>query len=348
MSMNIPRGKYGRLVFALYMTAFSASVALSAAQAYRLYESVAAYLSPEAVHDRLVKSYDKEKEGILKLASSSQRAAALVARDAHDAALRADEYAKTMEKEAVSADEFLDSCAAANPLGTDSPPVDCSTIQVTDAEPMGEDEMVEIVTDALPKTHLFVNWGHGLNEDGRWRDDGAVADDGTTERSLIMGIAETAYNHAKKSNRLTSVTPVGKEPHPLRDNVNYATDQASRLGCGRPTHKFDTQTVDCYLLSVHANKSSDPGKSGAVAYFNPYSVPSREFAQSLASCLGGVAVSDQNNRHGRLAMVRDVEQVDGVLLETGYMSNTDDLYNLKSGSVGSKVAKCVNAFFDNR
>jgi len=136
------------------------------------------------------------------------------------------------------------------------------------------------------------------------------------------------------------VIPVGKEPHSLRDNVNYATDAASKLGCGRSS--------TCYLLSVHVNKSSDVSRSGAVAYFNPYSVPSREFAQSLASCLGGVAASDQNNRFGRLAMVRDVEQVDGVLLETGYLSNPSDLANLKSGAVGSKVAKCVNSFFDNR
>jgi N-acetylmuramoyl-L-alanine amidase len=351
--MTITKGKYGIAVFALYMTAFSAVSALSFVQAYRTYQSYVAYNSPTAVHARLVKSYDKEKDAIMEEVSNVQIASAIAVREAADAEVRAKDYADKLKIEANLAIDFWNACNDANQLGTDAPPVDCSTIVVTDAEPVEASGSVEDVIEGLglvgekepvmfepTRTHLFVNWGHGLNEDGKWRDDGAVAADGTTERSLVMGIAETAYNHAKKSERLTSVIPVGKEPYSLRDNVNYATDHASKLGCGR--------TERCYLLSVHANKSTDQSKTGTVAYYNPYSVESRQFAASLAACMGGSPLSDQSNRFGRLAMVRDVEQVDGVLLETGYLSNPSDLNWLKSGQAGSKLAKCVNAFFDNR
>ena len=299
--------------------------------AYNFGTFVSQAIDAQAARNNMIALYDIAKDEEIKKADAADAEAATIIRWAKD-------------------------CRAANVKGTVLPANTCDVIQAENKRESSVDEVIEGLWTSGEKepafdparTHLFVNWGHGLNEDGKWRDDGAVVDDGTTERSLVMGIAETAYNHAKKSERITSVIPVGKEPHSLRDNVNYATDQASKLGCGRPVHVGDRSTVYCYLLSVHANKSSDASKTGTVAYYNPYSVPSRAFAESLAKCMGGKAVSDQNNRHGRLAMVRDVEQVDGVLLETGYLSNPSDLAWMKSGKAGSKLAKCVNAFFDNR
>jgi hypothetical protein len=205
-------------------------------------------------------------------------------------------------------------------------------------------------TEAIPyrDDYLFINWGHGLHENGKWLDNGAKAPDGTPERALIMGIGDTVYNYALNNISL-GATPlqVGRTPHTMADNIVFASKYAKDSNCGSMLYRAGGDPV-CFLVSIHANLSDDVSKSGVVVYYNPYSERSIDFAKSVASCANGRALSDETHRFKRLGILRDVENTEGILIESGYMSNPMDLEAMKSGKRGSQIAKCVAQFFKTK
>jgi N-acetylmuramoyl-L-alanine amidase len=295
------------------------------------------------------------------------------------AARTALEEASALASEALAKSARAQECLAAN-LGTGAY-VDCSTMTGTLVVPLDklsdadEKEAVSVVDAIFPKAnaaaprsgdpateersasettsaeeasdrYLFVNWGHGLHENGKWADNGATAPDGTPERTLIMGMGDTVYNHALNNARLGE-TPlqVGRDRHTMKDNIAFASKHAKEVQCGDSLYR-NAASSTCYMVSVHANLSDDVSKSGSVVYYNPYSERSIAFGQSVASCLGGRALSDEANRFGRLGILRDAENVEGILVEAGYMSNPEDLARMKSGKAGSDLAKCVVNFIN--
>lgn len=241
------------------------------------------------------------------------------------------------ENDAAALIQWAKDCRSANIKGTVLPANSCEVIQ-NEPSDAGEKEPESTLTEYTKNTELpdlsssklFLFYGHGKNESERYDDNGATANDGTSERALVMGIGDTVKNYAKVS------VIVGRTPHSLKNNIAFAQDKAHELGCRISEH--------CLMVSIHADKSTETDKRGAVAYYNPYVSSSEILANDIVSCYGGKAVPDTSNRYGRLAVTRDVENVSGVLLETGNMANEEDLAFLKN-SAGSKLAKCLAKMF---
>ena len=325
---------------ALLMTALAAKTIAD------ISSGISAYFSPENVRARLISSIDSEKDEELARARFAESEASKMAKESRELAARAEDlYAKSVQAAGWARD-----CALANRKGTLDPAVSCSVIQSEPASasvPLipkahagdaGTGQTAEDIVGNLfdegpePKDDrtnapFFLMYGHGKNESGKFLDNGSNAE-GANERELIMAIGDTVMNHAKPT------YVVGREPNTLKANISYAQRKAQKAGCSQGS---------CFLLSLHADVSTDASKKGAVAYYNPYDPYSKGMAESITACYGGRAIPDESNRWGRLAVVRDVENVTGVLLETGMMSNPEDLAWLKSGA-GSKLAKCVAAF----
>jgi N-acetylmuramoyl-L-alanine amidase len=235
------------------------------------------------------------------------------------------------ENDASTLIQWAKDCRSANIKGTVLPANSCDVIQ-NEPSDAGEKEPVAKVEPSnidMGDGKLFLFYGHGKNDSEKFTDNGATASDGTTERALIMGIGDTVKNYVNPD------VIVGRTPHSLKSNLSFAQNEANEVGCW---------LTSCYMLSIHADKSTELDKRGAVAYYNEYLDASRLFAEALVSCYGGRAVPDINNRLGRLAAVRDVGGVGGVLLETGNMANEEDLKFLKNGA-GSKLAKCLKKMF---
>lgn len=241
------------------------------------------------------------------------------------------------EQDAATLIQWANDCRSANIKGTVLPANSCDVIQ---NEPIdaGEKEpespftayTKEMELSDFSGSKLFLFYGHGKNESETYYDNGAIAPDGTSERALIMGIGDTVRNYSSPE------VVVGRTPHSLKNNLAFARQEAAEIGCGI--------TEECFMLSIHADKSTELDKRGSVIYYNSDLDASRMFAESLADCYGARAVPDIANRFGRLAVTRDVGRIGGVLLETGNMSNTEDLAFLKNGA-GSKLAKCLAKMF---
>ena len=240
------------------------------------------------------------------------------------------------ENDASTLIQWAKDCRSANIKGTVIPANSCDVIQNEPSDAGEKEPEVSVVTEKeydpnYTGAKLFLFYGHGKNDSERYDDNGATASDGTTERALIMGIGDTVKNYVNPA------VIVGRTPHSLKNNLSFANNESNEIGCW---------TTSCYMLSIHADKSTELDKRGAVAYYNEDFDASRLFAEDLVSCYGGRAVPDINNRFGRLAAVRDVGVVAGVLLETGNMSNEEDLKFLKNGA-GSKLAKCLKKMFNS-
>lgn len=241
------------------------------------------------------------------------------------------------ENDASTLIQWAKDCRSANIKGTVLPANSCDVIQNEHSD-AGEKEPESTLTSYtkelelpdLSTSKLFLFYGHGKNDSETQFDNGATAPDGTSERALVMGIGDTVKNYANVS------VIVGRTPHSLKNNIAFAQEKSQGLGCR--VSEF------CLMVSIHADKSTETGKRGAVAYYNPYVTSSYILARNIVSCYGGKAVPDTSNGYGRLAVVRDVENVPGILLETGNMANTEDLAFLKNGA-GSKLAKCLAKMF---
>lgn len=283
---------------------------------------------------------DKDKEIEIQKAKDAEDFASGAIQKALDLEIQAQD----LKNEASKSKAWANECRKQNMTGTTSLANDCDTIQIK--EPL--DESIDVIEEALTETGytdekelttlrgsgpidtLFLFYGHRMHDNGKWTDNGAVLDDGTNERSLIMAIGDTVKNLVKPR------VVIGREQNTLRDNIAYALSKSKENNC---------EGCPCYLVSIHSNLSEDATKTGAVIYYNDYNSLSKEFAQKIQSCFPSRILPDSANRFGRLAVVRDIENVNGVLIETGYMSNAQNLEYLKS-KAGSDLAKCLNSIIN--
>jgi N-acetylmuramoyl-L-alanine amidase len=324
-----------RYIFGLFIGLFVIAPLLYVSIPHKKYETAEEKIA------EAVAIIDKDKAIEIQKANDAEDFASGAIQKALDFEIQAQDLKNEASKSILWANE----CRKQNMTGTTSLANDCDTIQIK--EPL--DESMDIIEEALKETSdatdekelttlrgsgpidtLFLFYGHGMHDNGKWTDNGAVLDDGTNERSLIMAIGDTVKNLVKPR------VVVGREPNTLRDNIAYALSKSKENNCeGRP----------CYLVSIHSNLSEDPTKTGAVIYYNDYDSLSKEFAQKIQSCFPSRILPDSANRFGRLAVVRDIENVNGVLIETGYMSNAQNLEYLKS-KAGSDLAKCLNSIIN--
>lgn len=136
---------------------------------------------------------------------------------------------------------------------------------------------------------------------------------GFTEREITLRAVKQLSTYAWSY-------PVGVEPHTLKDNIAYINREAKKLDC---------TPESCWLISIHANTSTDFEKKGSIVYYHPDSKESITLANSIAKVLNArLLLPDDRNRHGRLGIIRDVENVAPVLVELGFMSNPSDLKRL--------------------
>lgn len=258
-----------------------------------------------------INAYDSEK--LVELRKASQ--ASIDSARLKGVAESLDAQSKKALDESARAKAWSKSCRDANVLGEDSPAVSCDVIQA----PEPANATGSAITDTGASAPVvFINPGHGLSDNGKWADKGAILPDGTTERSTVKEFSIAVTDALKREYPYVRTVPVGFEPHSTQGNIKWANQEARKRSCVFAT---------CVLISIHANFSADPSISGSIVYYNEAVPGAKEIAASLAKAANPSnwrTLPDQTNRHGRLGVVRDVENVNSFLLEVGYMTNPQD------------------------
>lgn len=175
---------------------------------------------------------------------------------------------------------------------------------------------------------VILDAGHG------GRDPGAVATDNTKESDIVLSIGqktkqalvEQGYTVQMVREGDTSCTSTTSATVELQCRVNFSKDN----------------NADVYV-SIHAN--SAPGARGTETFYstqNPKAAESAKLANAIHNeyqpAFGSL------NRFVKTANYYVIAQnnpAPAVLLEVGFMSNSSDLYRLKSAAVQQDVAKSI-------
>ncbi len=196
--------------------------------------------------------------------------------------------------------------------------------------------MVDVVnTDAIINNTIptiIIDAGHG-GEDG-----GAIGTDGTIEKNLNLEIA-------LKLNDILSV--MGYETRMVRMsdisiyNGNPKTLREKKVSDIRNRTAIMEEYENCLYVSIHQNKYEDTSIWGAQTFYSPNNDSSKRLAQSIQSSIA-TDLQPNNKRlikqSGTSIYVLYNATKPAVMVECGFISNPNELSQLKTEEYQSKMA----------
>ena len=185
---------------------------------------------------------------------------------------------------------------------------------------------------SLPK--VIIDAGHG------GFDGGAVAFDGTNEKDINLSIAENLnellkfYGFSTQMTR-TSDRAVTSKNEDIR--TNKKSDMYNRLA-------FMEKNPDAIFVSIHLNKYTSSAASGAQTFYSDNFEKSKELALQIQNSITGL-LEPYNKRTIKkgtsAAFLLFNAKTPAVIVECGFLSNTQDLNRLKDGDYQKKMAFAI-------
>ena len=187
---------------------------------------------------------------------------------------------------------------------------------------------------------ILIDPGHG------GIDGGASAADGTVEKNINLNIALELEKLLKENGFKVFLTR--DEDRGLYSDSGSV--KAKKIPDLNERCKLKKDTNCDLFISIHLNKFSDASCKGAQVWYSKNS-ESEEIANIIQSNL--VADLDSSN-HRKPKFAKDMYKVlrtnddmPGVIVECGFLSNNQDLSNLKNESYQKKVAESLNKSIKN-
>lgn len=187
-----------------------------------------------------------------------------------------------------------------------------------------------IINNTFPT--IIIDAGHG-GEDG-----GAIGIDGTIEKNLNLEIA-------LKLNDVLSV--MGYETRMVRIsdisiyNGNPKTLREKKVSDIRNRTAIMEEYENCLYISIHQNKYEDSSIWGALTFYSPNDEQSKKLAQFIQSSIA-TELQPENKRQikqsGTSIYVLYNATKPAVMVECGFISNTNELSQLKTEEYQLKMA----------
>lgn len=179
---------------------------------------------------------------------------------------------------------------------------------------------------------IIIDAGHG-GEDG-----GAVAPDGSFEKDYNLDIALrlkevlTYYGYNVIMTRTTDT---------MTCDTGLITQREKKISDIRNRLKLINSTDNCIFVSIHQNNFSDSHQEGAQVFYSKNNVQSRYLADEIQKSI--VSTLQTNNKRKTKLSGTEIfllyhSTVPSVLVECGFLSNNNDLINLKNNNYKTKLA----------
>lgn len=200
-----------------------------------------------------------------------------------------------------------------------------STKKVSDAAYMASVHM-----DNCPV--IIIDAGHG------GFDGGAVANDGTEEKNINLQIALKVDEFCMA---------LGYNTLLVRDDDRAVNDVISTIRSKKVSDlqnrlKLMNEYDNAVYVSVHMNKYSTGGPKGAQVFYSP---KTSETSKTLAISVQSSIIKYVQNNNKRVVKQGDMNifllynaTVPAIITECGFLSNSEDLANLKDEEYQSKLA----------
>ena len=203
-------------------------------------------------------------------------------------------------------------------------------------------QSMDIITGFTPAMTIVIDPGHG------GQDSGAVARDGTGEKDINLAISKLLKEEASRYR--VSVVLTRQDDQGLYENEeSEAMGQWSKLGDMKARKDIMEKARPDLVVSIHLNSFfADEGVHGAQVFYptncNP-SVASKN--ETLAKTVRETLMTELSSDEDRIILpkkdmfiFRDAEY-EGLLVECGFLSNADDLSNLKNGEYQKAFAAAL-------
>jgi N-acetylmuramoyl-L-alanine amidase len=178
------------------------------------------------------------------------------------------------------------------------------------------------------KIRLVIDAAHGGN------DNGALSASGDKESTITLQFAEALAQEAKAHNIEVVMT--------RKSESDYKTLEER-------AHLAPVDEIKTYFISLHANSSEakDPKQHGIEVIFTgvgKFAGESSALAKKLTINLRNAGINETNitDRGKNLVVIRD-NNVPAIAIETGYMTNAEDLARLKNPEYQKKMASLIVA-----
>ncbi len=181
---------------------------------------------------------------------------------------------------------------------------------------------------------IIIDAGHG-GEDG-----GAIADDGTLEKNLNLEIS-------LKLNEIMSVLGYKTKHIRITDTDLHETGDTIRqrkISDIRNRFEIMNNGGNCLYISIHQNKFSDKSINGAQIFYSPNNNESKELARFIQKSISSQLQKDNNRvikKSGTDIFLLYNATKPTVMVECGFISNANDLYNLKNTEYQNQMALSI-------
>lgn len=197
-----------------------------------------------------------------------------------------------------------------------------------------ECQIIDVFTNADSSTAFTVilDAGHG-GEDG-----GAVAPDNTYEKHINLDIALKLEKILKLYGFNVIMT---RTQDVMTCNDGLTTQREKKISDIRNRFQIITENKNAIFVSIHQNKFHDETQSGAQMFYSGNNLQSKVLADSIQKSV--VSNLQKNNKRVSKKAGTDIfllyhSPIPSVLVECGFLSNTNDLKLLKTEEYRLKMA----------
>lgn len=181
----------------------------------------------------------------------------------------------------------------------------------------------------------MIDAGHG------GYDGGTIGADGTCEKDLTLELALETGKQLQKINPDIKVVYTRTS-----DKITWSEDEVEDLTARVEMAKKENAD---YYFSFHINSNDDPSCDGYVSYIRKDDKVSKKITKYLSKNLSDI---DWSYDRGTLTTesyplhVVDLQKIPSILFEAGFITNPNELQQLKDSTNQKKIAKAVAKAFD--
>lgn len=181
---------------------------------------------------------------------------------------------------------------------------------------------------------LIIDAGHG-GEDG-----GAIADDGTLEKNINLEIS------LKLSDIMSVFGYKTKSIRKIDTDLHTEGDTIRQRKISDINHRFDIMNSydNCLYVSVHQNKFIDSRIHGAQTFYSPNNDESKTLADFVQKSIASQLQPDNKRvikKSGTDIFLLYNATKPTVMVECGFISNQEELTNLKDNNYQQQMALSI-------
>ncbi len=187
----------------------------------------------------------------------------------------------------------------------------------------------EHIVSSLSGYCIFIDPGHGGKDNGTSFND-------VLEDEINLAIAKKVYERLLDDNARVIISRIAD--YDLSDM--YAKNHKIQ-DLNKRIEYMKKCNVDLFI-SIHLNSYSSSDVSGAQVFYKSNLNESKTLANCIQDSLNSLNKKNKKVKTGDYYIFKNTGQINGIIVECGFLSNSEDRQNLLSDSYQNKIAKLIH------